>query len=380
MNSTKNMTFNDLRNNLMQIRDSRMDIVMSSKDLSATSQNTLMTPELPEVVTEHGVGLPQMTWAINEHAVQQIATKWKIPVRYLRGLRDSKPYEFNRLAANILQTHFETDPMDILVRGLINPNDPTLGTIRAVMSSKYAFVEHFDVLTAVFDGLRVAREDHGITFQPGVASLSETHMRARINMPDLSVIARELVRDYRSPWTGETGLDNPVVFMGIEIRNSEVGAGSFVIVPVLVIKVCNNGMTLTEELFRKRHLGVKMSEGAISSRTMKATMEVITSQTIDYVTEIATPAFLQEQVDRLQGLVVPVQPTVVQEHLQSVFSEAHANAVFDAFITSGDITAFGVAQAVTAASQGAAFSADDARLADDDALTLAGQVAKLAVA
>jgi len=374
----KNLTFEDLRQNLSHLRDIRMDLVMSSKDLSASPQGALITPEMPSVVTEHGVGLPRAYWTLTEHALSQVATKWKIPVRYLRSLRESSAGEFTDLAADILRTHFVADPMDILVRGLREPDD-TSGVIRAVMSSKYAFVEHFDVLTAVFDGLRLARDQHGIVFEPGVASLSDTHMRARVNMPSLSVVARELLKDYRSPYTGATGIDNPNVFLGFEIRNSEVGAGSFMIVPVIVIQVCNNGMTLTKDLFRKRHLGAKMSEGAISSRTMKATMELISSQTVDYVTEIATPAFLQAQVDELQGLAVPVQPTLVQEHLVAAYSEVHANAIFDAFIMSGDITAFGVAQAMTFVSQSDAFSADDARVADDEAITIAGQIAKLAL-
>ena len=374
----KNLTFSELRDNLTQLRDMRMDLVMSSKDLVPTSTGLLITPELADVVTEHGVGLPDIRWDLTDHAVQQIASKWKIPVRYLRGLRDVNNDEFNTLAGEILDTHFRNDPMDILVRGLRDLDRVNEGTIRAVMSSKYAFVEHFDVLTAVFDGLRQAREDNGVHFEPGMASLSDTHMRARINMPSLRTVAHELLKNYRSPYSGQSGLDNPNLFLGIEIRNSEVGAGSFVIVPVIVVEVCNNGMTLTKELFRKRHLGAKMSEGAISSRTMKATMELISAQTVDYVTEIATPAFLQAQVDELMGLVVAVQPTLVQEHLQSVFSEAHANAVFDAFIMSGDITAFGVAQAMTAASQGDVFSADDARIVDDDALNVAAKVAQLA--
>lgn len=44
-------------------------------------------------------------------------------------------------------------------------------------------------------------------------------MRARINIPQLHVVAEELLRNYTSPFTGHRGIDNPIVFMGIEIRN-----------------------------------------------------------------------------------------------------------------------------------------------------------------
>lgn len=372
----KNLTFTELRDNLMHMREMRHDVVLNSADIGACDDGSLLMPEVKNVLTDHGVGVPTTVLKLNDHAMNQLATKWKIPTKYLRELASAPEYDLKTLWQQTVMTHMHSRPMDVLVRGLVEPG-AIQGDCRAIMSPAYGFAEHFDVLTAVFDGLRTAREIHKVDFEPGVASISDTHMRARVNMPGLRVAADALLKDYKSPYSGNRGIDNPNLFLGIEIRNSEVGAGSFNIVPVIVIEVCNNGMTMTKELFRKVHLGARMDQGQISERTVSATMNLISSQTTDYVMGIASPEYLQSKVDELMGLTVTVQPSLVQEHLTNAYSDIQANAIFDAFIMGGDMTAFGVAQAMTAASQTDVFSADDAREIDDNAIAVAEQVAKL---
>lgn len=377
----KAMTFTDLREHLTKLRDMRHDVVLNSSHLLAADDSTLLsTPEVEDVITPHGVGIPPYELEITPHALQQIASKWKIPVRYLRDLMEKSAgghRAWNLLWADTLNTHFDVENMDVLVRALVEPGEKR-GVLRAMLSPSYGFIEHFDVLTAVFDGLRVAREIHKIDFEPGPAHISDTQMRARVNMPQLSVVAEALLKNYVSPFTGNRGVDNPNIFLGLDIRNSEVGAGSFNIVPVIVVQVCDNGMTMTKDLFRKVHLGSRMENGVMSDRTARATMELIASQTSDYVMNIATPEFLQSKVDELMGLAVKVEPTIVQDHLKSVYSDDEADAIFNAFISCGDHTAFGVAQAMTAVSQTDQFGVDAARDLDDNALLVATAVARLA--
>jgi len=49
-----------------------------------------------------------------------------------------------------------------------------------------------------------------------------------------------LVFNYTSPFTGQRGADNPVVFAGFVVRNSETGDGSFSITPQLTAQVCRS--------------------------------------------------------------------------------------------------------------------------------------------
>ena len=54
-----------------------------------------------------------------------------------------------------------------------------------------------------------------------------------------------LLAGYRSPFTGASGADNPVVFAGFVITNGETECGAFSPTPQLVVQVCRNGMTIT---------------------------------------------------------------------------------------------------------------------------------------
>jgi len=366
--SGKNFTFSDLRENLETLRDMRVDVIVDSSDLATLAPATLQTPYIDDAITSAGVGLPSREWELTPHAFRQWCAKMNVPASYLGRLADwASPVGHTDLSMEIMNVHNKVEEKPLLLRCLIDPEGEE-HVCRAVLSPSYSFIENFDVLTAVFDGLRTVREEHGVGFEPGPASLSDTHMRARINMPQLQMAADALLKDYRSPWTGKSGTDNPTVFMGIEIRNSEVGGAAFTIVPVIIIQVCDNGMTLTKDIFRKVHLGSPMEMGHVSQRTMTATMDLITAQTVDKVVEIANPEFLQRKVDEFMELKTPVQATVVHDYLKQAFDQEKADKIFDDFISGGDTTAFGVAQAITSTSQHKDVNPDSALEMDDSAL------------
>lgn len=364
--SGRNCTFAELREKLDKIKKARYDMIVNSSDLTIPMPGYLATPELADAITDEGVGVPEMQWELTPHAFRQWCNKFNVPTKYLTNLADwGEDLAFQQLSMEIMHTHNLIEEKDLLIRGLIDEDN---AHCRAILSPSYNIIENYDILTAVFEGLRVIRNEHNIDFEAGPASLSSTSLRARINLPQLSTVSEALLKDYRSPFSGKTGMDNPTLFMGIEIRNSEVGAGAFTLAPIIVIEVCDNGMTMTSDIYRKVHLGTPMEHGKISSRTMAATMELITSETVDKVLDIATPEFLQAKIDQLEGLKLPVQPSVVSTYLGEAFSEDAATNIFDIFVGSGDVSAFGVAQAITAYSQDDGVSLEDSVLFDDNAL------------
>ena len=102
---------------------------------------------------------------------------------------------------------------------------------------------------------------------------------------------------------------------------------------------------------------------------MHATMVLISAQTIDKVLEIANPEFLEEKVNELLRLKAKIKtPSLVYDYLQTAFDEVQAKDIFDSFVTGGDNSAFGVAQAITAYSQTPEVHADDALKLDDSAI------------
>ena len=65
------------------------------------------------------------------------------------------------------------------------------------------------------------------------------------------------------PFTGARGADNPLVFAGFVISNSETGHGSFKIIPQITVQICDNGLTLTQHALKEVHLGGRLATGQI---------------------------------------------------------------------------------------------------------------------
>ena len=116
-------------------------------------------------------------------------------------------------------------------------------------------------------------------------------MYVRVVCEQVAVLAPALLAGYRSPFTGASGADNPVVFAGFVITNSETGCGAFTLTPRLVVQVCRNGMTITRDALRAVHLGERLEEGMVtwSGNTRDKTLALITAKTTDAVDRLPRP-------------------------------------------------------------------------------------------
>ena len=116
-------------------------------------------------------------------------------------------------------------------------------------------------------------------------------MYVRVVCEQVRALAPALLAGYRSPFTGAAGADNPVVFSGFMLTNSETGCGAFTLVPRLVVQVCRNGMTITRDAMRAVHLGERLDEGIVtwSGNTRDKTLALITAKTTDAVGTFLNP-------------------------------------------------------------------------------------------
>ena len=85
---------------------------------------------------------------------------------------------------------------------------------------------------AVFDGIRASGQDVRI----GSCDLTGRRMYVRVRCEAVQVLAPALLSDYRSPFTGARGADNPVVFAGFVVANSETGCGAATVTPRLELR------------------------------------------------------------------------------------------------------------------------------------------------
>jgi hypothetical protein len=168
---------------------------------------------------------------------------------------------------------------------------------RAWLSDGYKPIDHLDTLMAVFDGIRAAGHDVMIDS----CDLTERRMYVRVRCEAVQVLAPALLAGYRSPFTGAAGADNPVVFAGFVVANSETGCGAATVTPRLVAQVCGNGMTITRDAVRAVHLGERMDEGVRwSGDTQGRQLALVTAKARDAVAAFLSPGYAQRVVRDLE--------------------------------------------------------------------------------
>ena len=379
--SIRNATLSDLALLLQDQHARKVDVVSPAIRLRAEGGNLRVEGSQVEL-TEEGVtvgdGLYRPTVVFDEG----IASKLGIPNSYLRTLRDEGRNDLYDANVNGWlhgsAGQFDADGRSFLVRAFRGDNGT--GIARAFLSDSYKMIDNLDVLTAALDGVRQT----GVDVDIDGCDLSDRRMYVRITAPEISALAPALLAGYRSPFTGETGADNPTVFAGLVISNSEVGNGAFSITPRIVVQVCKNGMTITKDALRAVHLGEKMDEGLIhwAEDTQAKSLQVVMLKARDAVNTFLDTRYMETVLRRMEQesgvkLTGAVDEKVRQVGKKLLFDQSTIDGVLSHFIQAGDITAGGVMHAVTSWAQ--TVESPD-RAADLEAAALPALAAAFAIA
>ena len=228
----------------------------------------------------------------------------------------------------------------------------TVGLVRAVLGSTYGFRDHLDTVMSFLQGLRAAGLDgSNIT---GI-DLSPEKLYIAVNVPQIAVDAKELVKNYR--FGGRTGEDMPLMNAGLVFTNSEVGRGAFNILPRAVLQVCSNGMTRAVDGFRKVHIGGRLEEGSVtwSTETQDAANAFVQAQVKDAVASFLSEGYLENLRDDLLR-DAGVEVTDVVETIKVVgkklqYTADEQDAILADFIKGGQVSSGGVLNAVTSVAQ-----------------------------
>lgn len=358
--TTRHASLKDLEALLRQQHTLKHDVVVPASGIRAIG--TRLEVPIPPVISEHGVtsrGLFDLT----QTCEQGVADKLKIPKPYLNRMRLERPGLF----ADNINGWLDGDGRTFLVRTLLGADGT--GVARAFLSDSYRFMDNLDALIACLDGIRQA----GVPVEIAGCDLSEDNMYVRVVCEEVRAYAPGLLKGYRSPFTGHEGTANPVVFAGLVVTNSETGCGAFSIVPRLVVQVCRNGMTITEDAARNVHLGGRLDEGRVewSADTHHKHLDLIVAKTRDAVASFLSPHYVQAKVNELEELAgAPVREPdktlkVISKEL--AFTEAQQRDILAHFIQGAQLTAGGLMHAVTSAAQ-TQTSADAAHLMETRAL------------
>lgn len=285
----------------------------------------------------------------------QICEKLRIPREYFRRMSDDQK-NIILLDHNVNQWLSQSTD-NFLIRTFINESDPSLNTARAMLSSSFKMIDNFDILMTALEAVR----ESGVELKIDSCDLTDKKMYVRFTAPSVEIQAKELLKNYRLPNTSQTGEHGIVA--GFILTNSETGHGAFTITPRLMIKVCNNGMIAKRDSLRKIHVGGKMAESEIvwSEETNQKQLELVQLQLRDAIKTFITPEYVSKAADFILSankvLEHPID-TVKNVTKELQFDTLKADSVLNFFVQSGDMTSFGVAQAVTLYA-GREASADD---------------------
>jgi hypothetical protein len=348
--------------------DRKVDVIVPRELVDVDSGRVLVSasPDSAEMVLELG---PEFIGSMCNRLNVPVALGRELHARATAAVTADDPTarldaEFERAAYrqafdSLIAARFAHDaPARFMLRTYRLDDADTNPTVthygRAMLSDRYAIVDNKPALLAVLTALH----DAGLAGDADVsADLTDARMRVRVSVPAISYVAAEFLKDYRSPYSYAGTVDEPLVFAGFELSNSETGGGAFQITPRMVIKVCNNGLCITKDVMRSVHLGGKLDTGTIawSADTQRKALELVASKTHDAVKTFLSADYVEQSIRSLeQAAATPLpEPAATIEVVakQQGWSDVDTASILSLFIKGGQVTAGGVLQAVTAHAQ-----------------------------
>lgn len=364
--TTRNATLGDLAELLTEQQARKLDVVAPASKVRSEG-GKLVIAGTEAILTDTGVTSSDGIYVPTVVCDEGIAQKLNVPVGYLKRLREERPDLYDANVNGWLHgsgTWVEQgdgggeftaprvdDPRSFLVR-CFRGDEGGEGIARAFLSDTYRVIDNLDVLTAALEGVRQTGAE--ITVEG--CDLTDRKMYVRIKAPEVVAYSMPLLERYRSPFSGRSGRDLPVISAGLVISNSETGGGAFQIVPRMVVEVCSNGMTITKDALRAVHLGGKMDEGVIewSEETQRKQLELITSKARDAVATFLNVDYMTRTIQALETqaqVTLSNSAEVVERVGAKLFTKEQTAGILDQFIRGGDTTAGGVMHAVTSFAQ-----------------------------
>lgn len=267
---------------------------------------------------------------VGEIAHRQIGQFLKIPATYYDRMRREYP-QLLTLNAN---GWFAKMPQ---AKRMLRTLD---GTARALLSDRYRRIDNFEVASAV---LPIISRMEGA----GVESCELTDSRMYLKVVNPRVTAEIKKGD--------------IVQAGVLISNSEVGMGSVTVSPLIYRLVCSNGMIAEDGKLRKYHVGraneSREDFSIYRNETIEADDKAFLMKLEDSVKAAVDQARFAAIVDKLrESTEATFQPQQVQQVVELAskeygFTDSESNGILGHLAAGGDLSLYGLANAVTRQAQ-----------------------------
>lgn len=269
-------------------------------------------------------------YGINDIAHRQIGQTLKISALYYDRMRTEYP---ELLAQNVNGWFARTPDTKRMLRTMD-------GTARALLSDRYRRIDNFEVASAV---LPIISGMDGASVES--CELTESRMYLKVVNPRVTAEVKK----------------GDIVQAGIIISNSEVGMGSVNVSPLVYRLVCSNGMIAQDGAVRKYHVG-RANEGGedfsiYRNETIEADDKAFLMKLEDSVKAAVNQARFAAIVDKMREateatMEAKVVPQVVELASKEYgITEAEGKGILGHLIAGGDLSLYGLANAVTRQAQ-----------------------------
>jgi hypothetical protein len=286
----------------------------------------VMAGNLPDWITlnrfDGGEYVSGEKFTLNELFHRQVAGALGIPAKYYDRMREEYP---PLLAENVGGWLGRSDK-----RYMVRTLD---GTARAFLSDRYRRIDNAQIAEAV---LPVIGEMPDARVES--CEVTDTRLYLKIVNPRLEA---EVTK-------------GDVVQSGIVVSNSEVGLGAVSVTPLIFRLVCSNGMIAADGGQRRYHIGRQSEEDweLFSDETLIADDRALMMKLADTVRTAVDAARFAIIVGRLResaGARITAPPSGIVELSARQFGirEDEKDSVLEHLIRGGDLSAYGLGNAVT---------------------------------
>ena len=275
-------------------------------------------------------GSTSAQYGINDIAHRQIGQHLKIPALYYDRMKSEYP---ELLVQNVNGWFSRTPDTKRMLRTMD-------GTARALLSDRYRRIDNFEVASAV---LPIISGMDGASVES--CELTDSRMYLKVVNPRVTAEVKK----------------GDIVQAGIIISNSEVGMGSVNVSPLVYRLVCSNGMIAQDGAVRKYHVG-RANEGGedfsiYRSETIEADDKAFLMKLEDSVKAAVDQARFAAIVDKMREateatMEAKMVPQVVELASKEYgITEAEGKGILGHLIAGGDLSLYGLANAVTRQAQ-----------------------------
>jgi len=313
-------TLQDLARELDRQAAANRDFVVGTRsmDMSETADRFRLLPE----------DEPELAFGMSDLFHRQLGASLGIPAKYYDKMRG----EYPSLLARNVNGWFRHAPSKRTVRTLD-------GIARAFLSDRYRRIDNYEIARAT---LPIIGE-----------------------MPDARVVSCEITENRMyikavNPRLEAEVQKGDIVQAGIIISNSEVGLGSVQVMPLVYRLACLNGMIVNDLGQRRYHIGREVEENweLYSDATLEAEDNAFMLKLADIVRTAVDEARFAAVVDKLREaadikITAHVTQVVELTAKQYGLTKPEETDILQRLISGGDLSLYGLSNAVTRASQDA---------------------------